>query len=98
MLKPLLLLATVTAGPPSGGQPSSSEARSVDFLGVRFCAGPSALEDCDFQVFPSSQEERPSPNEEAHAVPVALSLMGTKLCLGDVPTSASCDIHLGGRA
>ncbi|MCR9161507.1 MAG: hypothetical protein NXI35_12535 [bacterium] len=100
MFKTILLLATALVATPSGERPDTTDAtatRSVEFLGLRFCAGPSAQEDCDVHVFSDAQTQ-PSANASGERAPVMFSVMGTKLCLGDVPTPAACDVRLGGTA
>lgn len=94
MLKTILLLATAITGTPSGESLATRDAnasRSVEFLGLRFCTGTHVRSDCDVQLFSSSEE---TPQREGSRAPMKVSLLGTTVCLGDVPSNTSCDLEL----
>lgn len=95
MLKTILLLATATTGTPSGDSLATRDAnasRSVEFLGLRFCTGSHVRSDCDVQLFSSSDD---SPPDKSRSAPMKVSLLGRTVCVGDVPSSALCDLKLG---
>ena len=95
MLK-LILLALATGGTPHGDSIHAEDmtSRSVEFLGLRFCAGPQATSGCDVHVFTHAPTSTKS-TADMKPARLKMSLLGRTVCVGAVPDATGCDVRLG---
>ncbi len=98
MLKQLTLwcaLATgcLLAASPAQAAPSPAGGRQIDILGVHLCFGevPAGTE-CDAH-FSSNTEARPDPTR-GQTMAMTLHLLDRKVCVGDLPDTQGCWIHV----
>ena len=92
-----MTLAAVAAAGPDVSQADASEKR-FDLLGIQVCMGdPGDGQPCHIKLYPpaaTGARQQPASDDEAAPVPIELSLFGKRVCLGAVPSNATCDMRL----